>query len=164
MKIFLIGMPGSGKSTLGRQLAEKLMTTFVDLDQEIENYEGKSITEIFAKLGEDHFRLVESQLLRAFASSETSFVMATGGGAPCFHNGIGTINDSGVSIFLDVPLEQLVAQTSNRSTRPLLQNDSEEELRSKLRNIRDKRLQFYQQARIRLQKPDLDSLLKSLML
>jgi shikimate kinase len=162
MKIFLIGMPGSGKSTLGKQLSEKLMTTFVDLDKEIENYEGKSINEIFGQLGEDHFRQSESRLLNQFAVSSESFVMATGGGAPCFYNGIETINASGVSIFLDVPLERLVAHTANRSTRPLLQNDSEIDLFHKLQKIREQRLLIYNKARITVHKFDVESLLKSL--
>jgi shikimate kinase len=164
MKIFLIGMPGSGKSTLGKQLASRLTTRFIDLDKEIETHENKSITEIFGQLGEDYFRQVESKLLNQFASSSESFVMATGGGAPCFYNGINTINASGVSIFLDTPLETLVAQTSNRSTRPLLQNSGEDELREKLQKIRESRLPVYQQARIAIQKVDLESLLKSLLI
>jgi shikimate kinase len=147
---------------LGKQLASRLATSFIDLDKEIENHENKSITEIFGQLGEEHFRQIESRLLHQFASSSESFVMATGGGAPCFFNGINTINESGVSIFLDVSLERLVAQTSNRTTRPLLQNDSDEELRQKLQKIRESRLSIYEKARIRVEKVDLESLLTSL--
>ena len=162
MKIFLIGMPGSGKSTLGKQLAEKLLTRFVDLDHEIETHEQKSVTEIFSQSGEDYFRQVETKLLHQFCASQESFVMATGGGAPVFFDGINIINNSGVSVFLDVPIETLVRNTSNRSTRPLLKNDGEEQLRQKLTKIRESRLATYQQARINLSNPDLSSLLKAL--
>jgi shikimate kinase len=162
MKIFLIGMPGSGKSTLGKQLANKLLTRFVDLDHEIELHEQKSVADIFNQSGEDHFRQVESRLLHEFAASKESFVIATGGGAPVFFDGINVINKSGVSVFLDVPIETLVRYTSNRSTRPLLKNDSEEELREKLTTIRKARLMIYQQAKITLQNPNLSSLLKAL--
>jgi shikimate kinase len=162
MKIFLIGMPGAGKSTLGKQLAGSLMTNFIDLDKEIENHEGKSVAEIFSQSGEDHFRMIESRLLGHFASSSESFVMATGGGAPCFYQGIKTINDSGVSIFLDTPLERLVERTSNKSTRPLLSNNTDDQLREKLKQIRESRLPIYEQARIRLAAPDLSQVLKSL--
>jgi shikimate kinase len=162
MKIFLVGMPGSGKSTLGKQLANKLMTKFVDLDHEIETYEQKSVSEIFAQSGEDHFRQVESKILHQFAASQDSFVMATGGGAPIFFDGINVINQSGISVFLNVPIDTLVKHTSNRSTRPLLPTENEEELREKLTKIREMRLKTYQHARITLDHPDLTSLLKAL--
>lgn len=155
-------MPGSGKSTLGKQLAKKLLTKFIDLDHEIEVHEQKSVSDIFSQSGEDHFRQVESNLLHQFCASQESFVMATGGGAPVFFDGINAINNSGVSVFLDVPIEILVRHTSNRSTRPLLKNDSEEELREKLTKIREARLKVYQQARITLPNPNLHSLLKAL--
>ena len=155
-------MPGSGKSTLGKQLANTLLTKFVDLDHEIELHEQKSVADIFSQSGEDHFRQVESKLLHHFSASKESFVVATGGGAPVFFDGINVINNSGVSVFLDVPIDTLVKHTSNRSTRPLLKNESEEELREKLTKIRETRLRVYQQARITLQNPNLSSLLKAL--
>lgn len=155
-------MPGSGKSTFGKQLANKLMTTFVDLDHEIEMHEQKSVSEIFAQLGEDHFRQIESKLLHQFAVSQGSFVMATGGGAPIFLKGMDVINQSGVSVFLNVPIDILVKHTSNRSTRPLLKNENEDELRAKLTRIRETRLNIYQQARITLDNPNLTSLLKAI--
>src|SRR5688572_8772700 len=108
MKIFLIGMPGSGKTTLGKELAAHLFIDFVDLDAEIEKTEQKSIAEIFSRQGESHFRLVEARLLREWAAGSASFVMATGGGAPCFHKGIETINEYGISIFLDCPVSTLI--------------------------------------------------------
>lgn len=155
-------MPGSGKSTLGKQLANKLTTNFVDLDHEVEMHEQKSVSEIFAQSGEDHFRQIESKLLHQFATSQDSFVMATGGGAPIFFDGMNVINQSGVSVFLNVPIDTLVKHTSNRSTRPLLQNENDDELREKLTKIREQRLKVYQQARITLDNPNLTSLLKAL--
>ena len=155
-------MPGSGKSTLGKQLANKLLTKFIDLDHEIELHEQKTVADIFSQSGEKYFRQVESKLLYHFAASQESFVMATGGGAPIFFNGIGVINTSGVSIFLDVPIETLVKHTSNRSTRPLLKNDSEEELRDTLTKILEARLKIYKQAKVSLQNPTLSSLLHAL--
>jgi shikimate kinase len=139
-----------------------LLTKFVDLDHEIELHDQKSIADIFNQSGEDHFRQVESKLLHQFSGSKESFVIATGGGAPVFFDGINVINKSGVSVFLDVPIDTLVKYTSNRSTRPLLKNDSDEELREKLAKIREARLSIYQQARITLENPNLPSLLKAL--
>lgn len=157
-------MPGSGKSTLGKQLARKLNATFIDLDHEIERHEQRTVSEIFEQSGEAFFREVESKLLREFASSSASFVMATGGGAPVFHDGMKVINESGVSVFLDVPIDMLVRHTAKRSTRPLLKNDSEQELHEKLSNIRSARLHTYQQAQITIQNPTLPLLLSALKL
>jgi shikimate kinase len=162
MKIYLIGMPGSGKTTLAKQAAEELSLEFVDLDQRIEDQEQKSIAEIFNQQGEDHFRQVESALLRQWSSSQKSFVMSTGGGAPCFFKGIDVINQSGISVYLDVPVSLLAERVSKRSGRPLLDNTRSEDLEEKLRSIRDKRIWFYGQAHITLTNPTLPNLLKSL--
>ena len=164
MKIYLIGMPGSGKSTLGKKLASELHTEFIDLDDEIESREQQSVTEIFKTKGEDHFRLIESNVLKEFAASPTSFVMATGGGAPCFFQGIDVINDSGVSVFVNVPIETLVKQTAKRSTRPLLQHENETELRTKLNGILEQRLPIYKKARITINDSELATALQALRL
>src|SRR5215216_5287440 len=107
MKIYLIGMPGSGKTTLGKQIAEDLGFPFIDLDTEIENREGKSISEIFSHKGEDHFRVLESTLLKELSSSSHNVVIATGGGAPCYFGGMETMNATGLTVFIDVPLDDI---------------------------------------------------------
>lgn len=152
MKIYLIGMPGSGKTTLGKQVAAELNLPFVDLDHEIEAQAGKAISQIFADDGETSFRLLESQLLKEWATKADDFVMATGGGAPCFHEGIKIINDSGFSIFLDVPLEQLVKRVEKKNHRPLLRGEHSE-LHAKLEKLRETRLTIYRLASITLQSP-----------
>jgi shikimate kinase len=160
MKIFLIGMPGSGKTTLGKQLASHLMIDFVDLDAEIEKAEQKSISEIFREKGEDYFRLLESKLLHQWAGSALSFVMATGGGAPCFHKGIDVINEYGVSVFLDCPVSELVARVRKNKERPLLLASDEIELEDRLEKMLANRLDCYNKARIVLQNATLDSLME----
>ncbi len=160
MKIFLIGMPGSGKTTLGKELAAHLGIDFVDLDAEIENFEGKSISEIFRQKGETDFRLLEARLLREWAGGNRDFVMATGGGAPCFFNGMDTINQSGVSIFLDVSVPELIERVRKNRERPLLLTDDEEQLKEKLLTMRKKRLDCYRQAAISLENPSLEDVLK----
>jgi shikimate kinase len=159
MKIYLIGMPGSGKTTLGQQFAEEMTLPFIDLDQEIEAKEQKSIPEIFEQQGEDYFRQVESGCLYEWAGSDKSFVMATGGGTPCFHKGIEVINLTGLSIFLDTPIDLLLSRLSRETGRPTVRSANHEELRSKLERMRRDRLQFYQQAQIIVQNPDLSNLL-----
>jgi len=155
MKIYLIGMPGSGKSTLGKQLAERLSLPLVDLDKVIENHEQKSVPDIFREQGEDHFRLIESQLLREWASSEKNFVMATGGGAPCFHQGIDIINQTGLSIFLDVSIDTLLKRLHTKTDRPLLNSNDTKEMDEKLRGIRTSRLSCYQAAHVIVADPTL---------
>lgn len=162
MKIFLIGMPGSGKTTLGKQLAEHLQISFVDLDTEIEKAELKPISEIFRQQGEDHFRIIEAKLLREWAGTPVPFVMATGGGAPCFHKGMEVINEYGISIYLDCPVSELIERVKKNRERPLLLASDEEELREKLERILQSRTGCYQQAKIVLKQPSLNGLLKSL--
>ena len=84
MKIYLIGFMGCGKSHWGKQLSEKLKLPFFDLDEEIVKEENKTITEIFAKDGEEYFRQKEKDVLYTLTEKHHSFVLATGGGTPCF--------------------------------------------------------------------------------
>ena len=162
MKIFLVGMPGSGKTTLGSELASRLLVEFVDLDAEIEKAEQKSIPEIFKQQGEQHFRLLESRLLREWASGPTPFVMATGGGAPCFHNGMEAINEYGISIFLDFPLPVLMERVRKNQERPLLLTSDEKELQQKLERMQTERRDCYRKAKIVLENPTLETVLKTL--
>jgi shikimate kinase len=160
MKIYLIGMPGSGKSTLGRKLAKELLVEFVDLDYEIETRERKSIKEIFSLNGEDYFRQIESKTLIDWSASSKSFVMATGGGTPCFYKGIDVINETGLSIFLDVPVIQLLARLEKKTDRPLLSASDKQEMEEKLSVLRSRRLAVYQQAHITVENPDLSKLME----
>lgn len=162
MKIFLIGMPGSGKTTLGKELASRLMVDFIDLDVEIENTEQKAISDIFRERGEEYFRLVEARLLREFAAGRPAFVMATGGGAPCFHHGMEIINDNGISVFLDFPVSVLVERVRQNRDRPLLLASDEKQLRERLERIRAARLECYKKATISLENPTVEEVLKSL--
>ncbi|MBX2961771.1 MAG: shikimate kinase [Cyclobacteriaceae bacterium] len=149
MKIFLIGLPGSGKSTLGKSLAELLDLPFVDLDQAIEYHCAKPVHEIFEKEGEDKFREVEAELLRKLSSSKVNFVMATGGGAPCFFEGIGFMNQIGITVLLDVPIEIIVARLDSFATsnRPLLAGKKLNAYES-LKQLYQNRKAFYHQAKL----------------
>lgn len=155
MKIFLIGMPGSGKSTFGKLLAEKLFLPFVDLDKEIEKSEEKTIEEIFAEKGEPYFRQVEADQLRLVCSQQHSFLLATGGGAPCFHDSLAYMKEAGKTIFLDVDVETLFDRIQNSTNRPLLQLQTDKELISRLREMREERLPIYQQADFIFSEPTL---------
>lgn len=135
---------------MGRQLALAVKLPFVDLDAEIEKKEGKAIPDIFSEHGESYFRVLESELLQSWANSPGSFVMATGGGTPCFHEGIVHINNSGWSIFLDVSVENLVRRLEEENHRPLLEAADR---RQRLEELRDARLPFYKQAKLLMVEP-----------
>jgi shikimate kinase len=149
MKIFLIGLPGSGKSTLGKGLAQALKIPFVDLDTEIEKNAGRPISAIFEKEGEDYFRKLESEALKKWAGNPSlDFVMATGGGAPCFFDNMKVIKGAGRSIFLDVPATEIVRRinTLNRAKRPHFADVHPHELKDKVEFMRSSRLSTYKQA------------------
>jgi shikimate kinase len=148
MKIFLIGLPGSGKTTIGKQLAENLNLIFIDLDLEIEKKEGKTIQKIFALKNENYFRELESKVLKDFCFAKRDFVMATGGGAPCFFDNMTLMNQSGKTIFLDVPASEIARrlQETNLTERPLFLKLSSEQLKDKIEWLRSQRINFYSQA------------------
>lgn len=150
--IFLIGMPSSGKSTLGRQLAKRLGFQFVDTDDLIENQEIASITDIFKYKGEDYFRLVESKILKGIQPNQ-NLIVATGGGMPCFHGGMDFIKANGTSIFLNVSPEDLLKriQKSEVNNRPLIdKKTSQQELLASIKKRYEDRLKFYEQADIQI--------------
>lgn len=148
MKVFLLGLPGSGKTTLGKKLANALQLPFVDLDKEIERAEGKPISEIFSEKKEDYFRRLESSVLKQWCTKPDDFVMATGGGAPCFFDNIQVINNSGKSIFLDVPASEIVKRMTRAGVekRPLLASQGRDGLKDHIEFMRSNRIGFYNQA------------------
>jgi shikimate kinase len=145
--IYLIGMPSSGKSTLGRSLARVLNYRFVDMDDLIESHEGKTIFDIFKEKGEDYFRNIESQILKSI-DNDSRLVIATGGGVPCFFDNMKYIKANGKSVFLDVKPEALFQRLINAkgNNRPLIDKTDHEALLENLKNRYQNRLPFYQQA------------------
>ena len=152
MKIFLIGLPGSGKTTLGKALAAHLASSFVDLDSEVEQAEGQSIQSLFSKKGEDYFRKCEAAALARCCQATGNFVMATGGGTPCFHDNLKTMNQAGLTIFLDVPSREIAERLkrTNLAERPLLARLNDDDLKDKIEFLRSQRINAYRNARITL--------------
>jgi shikimate kinase len=147
MRIYLIGMMGSGKSTVGKKLANKLNYDFYDLDDLIESKIGMTIANFFEKEGEEKFRLLEQETLRETFSFENA-IIATGGGAPCFFDNMAEINKNGVSCYLQAEVGVLLSRLKGAiDQRPLIKSlGSEQKIREYLENLLDKRASFYRQA------------------
>lgn len=148
--IFLVGFMGSGKTTLSKKLANHLGLDYVDLDHLIVQHIGMSIPAYFEKYGEQKFREVESELLKA--QGGVWAVISTGGGSPCFFDNMQWILENGLAIYLQLTPKALYnrLQQSNIAARPALKGLQDEAL---LRFIEDKlreREPFYKQAHIHI--------------
>ena len=145
MKVFLIGLPASGKTTIGLELSSILDLAFIDLDREVEREEGMSIQRIFEEHSEDHFRKTETGILKKYCDGPSEFVMATGGGTPCFFDNIDMMNRAGKSVFLDVPVPILAQRMklTTLSIRPLFAHTKPEGIQDQLQRMRSQRLPYY---------------------
>ncbi len=141
--LYLVGMMGAGKTTIGRKLASRLGYGFIDTDALVEQAAGKSINAIFADEGEAAFRALEGSVLRE-VSAFTSLVVATGGGIVTQPMNWSYLQH-GVVIWLDVPVSVLVSRLLGDSQRPLLDNV---DLRAKLEGLLAERAGLYAQADI----------------
>lgn len=149
MKIFLIGFMGSGKTYWGKRLSEKLTLPFFDLDEQIETHEEKTISQIFAEEGEEYFRLLEKDTLHIITESHESFIMATGGGTPCYFNNIEFMNKTGTSIWINTPVDLLFERLmKDKESRPLIKNLNDAQLKSFIiKKFSDRKI-YYEQAEI----------------
>ena len=128
MNIYLIGMMGSGKSTVGKTLSEIMHKPFIDLDSEIEKGTGKNISEIFDTDGEEQFRKMETKQLKQYSES----IVACGGGIILKDENREFINENGTTILLTASMEELSHRLSDSGNRPLLADDNTEEALTKL--------------------------------
>ena len=144
---------GSGKSTLGKKLAQKLNRAFFDLDAEVEKQEGSTVQELFNTKGENHFRETEHKLLKQLLNHPAKYVMALGGGTPCFYNNMELINKSGTSIYIKYNSGILASRLCNaKADRPLVKGKNEEELRSFIDQLLFERESYYNQCNIVVEK------------
>ena len=151
MRIYLVGFMGSGKTTFGRKLAQKLGYAFADLDERLAAQSGKTIPELFANLGEAEFRKLEQEVLHQ-TMADADVVVSTGGGTPCFFDNMAWMNKQGVTIWLDEPLTAIAARLApEKEHRPLIAKLSDSELLAFLEKQRAERLSFYSSAQIHLQ-------------
>ncbi len=143
--VVLVGMPGSGKSSVGRRLAQRIGLDFVDADAKIEEAaNGMPITDIFAKHGEPEFRALEARVIARLLESNPA-VIATGGGAFMRADTRDKVRAHGISLWLSAEIPLLLERVKRKSNRPLLQGKDPEGV---LRNLLAAREADYQQADI----------------
>nr|WP_269086008.1 shikimate kinase [Chroogloeocystis siderophila] len=145
VNLYLVGMMGTGKTTVGRALATKLGYRFVDTDEIITQVTQQSISEVFATSGEAAFRQIETQVL-AKVCAYTHLAIATGGGVVLQRENWSYLHH-GLIVWLDAPTELLSTRLSADDTRPLLQTG---DLRSQLETILQQRQPLYSQADLRV--------------
>lgn len=145
--IVLVGLMATGKSTVGRRLATRLGLPFVDADTEIETAAGMSISDIFAKFGEPHFRDGERRVIHRLMDGRPK-VIATGGGAFVNDETRALILAEALTIWLDAPVEVLAERVGRRDTRPLLRGKDPRKVLAELAAIRNP---LYAQAPIRIE-------------
>jgi shikimate kinase len=151
-KIVILGYMGSGKTVIGKIVAERLKFSFYDLDEIIENRLEMSISEIFSQKGEIHFRKMEHQIFHDVMNRDENFVLSLGGGTPCYANNHMLLSGQNtVSVYLNASIETLFARLfSERKNRPLIANLNDVDFREYIaKNLFD-RSYFYNQATLKV--------------
>ena len=150
LKVVLLGYMASGKSTIGKLLGEQLKLPFKDLDSEIEKSVGMDIPTIFNKNGELFFRKKETEVLKHLMNSNQTFVLALGGGTPCYGSNMEIINtETESSVYLKLKIPSLVNRISNeKNQRPLVATISDDELAEFIGKHLFERSPFYSKASI----------------
>lgn len=156
MRIYLVGYMGSGKSTVGRQLARALNYTHVDLDVLFEEEYKITIVDFFSKYDENAFRLIEHNLLQKTFTLE-NHVISTGGGTPCFNSNMDLINLNGVSVYIKMHPKSLFTRLVNsKRTRPLTAGLDEIQLQMSIEENLALREKYYSQSKIQVKGEDID--------
>ena len=142
MNLLLVGMMGGGKTTIGRQLAMRLGYHFIDMDEQIENDQNCSISEIFIQQGEEFFRRLETDLLKKLLQVQNT-VVATGGGVVVTEGNLDLMKRIGTIIYLKTSVDEIIERVKNTLHRPLLQNENTEE---RIHLLLQHRTPLYEQA------------------
>lgn len=146
--IVMLGMMGTGKTTIGRAIAKILGLEFLDTDKKIEEKAGLTTPEIFSQFGEKKFREVEAKIITELLNQDKKRVIATGGGAVVNTESLAYIKNKTLSVWLNTDLENLYKRVSKNKNRPLLQTENPKKT---LKNLMDDRKHFYEQADIHVQ-------------
>jgi len=147
MKIVLLGYMASGKSVIGRILAENMGLQFIDLDAYIEEKENKSISEIFKQNGEIYFRIKESEYLKALLDLKESAIISLGGGTPCYGNNMKLIEENSKSFYLNASISTIFNRLQHEtSQRPLVATIGADNLQEYIAKHLFERNPYYEKA------------------
>tara|TARA_R110002072_G_scaffold166080_2_gene319324 strand:- start:9913 stop:10443 length:531 start_codon:yes stop_codon:yes gene_type:complete len=153
-KIILVGFMGCGKTTLGKKLAKRLKVPFIDSDVEIEILHKKTIGEIFGEHGESGFREMETEFINSL-EREKSYVLATGGGMPCFNNSMEQLNNLGTTFYLERSAKELMHRLSHaKIKRPMIASLSDDDLLQFIEEKLSMRSEFYKKAAVILSREE----------
>jgi shikimate kinase len=157
-KVYLVGFMAAGKTSVGRALARRLDWKFIDIDDLIERQEHLTVAEIFARHGEPYFRAAERAILADQLNARHA-VVATGGGTFADPQNRAVIRNDGVSVWLDAPLERVIARMPADGRRPLAAD------RADLERLYEGRRLAYEQAHVRLDagRASVDALVEQLI-
>lgn len=147
MLIALIGFMGSGKSTVGRELARKMAYPFVDTDEEIERKAKKSIPEIFEEHGEKYFRRLEEEVLSEIIENNEEMVISTGGGIVLSERNRRILREKTITILLQAGVEELYNRLKDETNRPLLAVENPQE---EIKRLLEEREEYYNTADIKV--------------
>ena len=158
--IFLLGYMGAGKTVIGKSLSKKLGYKFYDLDNYIEQIEGKKVSEIFNEKNEVYFRKVENKYLQELSSKNEKKIISTGGGTPCFNNNLKIIQTSSnsISVYLKASIETLVKRLSHSiDKRPIISHlRNEDKLKEFITKHLFERSYYYEKSDIKIKTDDLE--------
>ena len=153
-RVILVGFMASGKTTLGKKLSNKMGVKFIDSDKEIELKFQKTIGELFGEKGESGFREIESEFIDELKSQD-EFVLATGGGMPCFNDAMARLNAIGSTFYLERSSKELAHRLANaKSKRPLIDGMNDQDLLDFIDERMNERKPFYKAAKVTLNREE----------
>jgi shikimate kinase len=152
LRIYIVGMPGAGKTHFGRLLSKGLNMQFKDIDELIEKQTGMSVKQLVDEKGESHFRELEHEVLMK-TSLFNRIVISCGGGTPVYYNNMEWMKKNGIVVFLDTDLKQISSRIQQNITRrPMFLGLSGDEIDRKLKELYDLRKKFYLKSEIVIDK------------
>jgi len=158
--IFLLGYMGAGKTVIGRSLSKKLGFKFYDLDNYIEQIEGKKVSDIFNEKNEVYFRKIENKYLQELLLKKEKKIISTGGGTPCFKNNLEIIQTSSnsISVYLKANIETLVKRLLHSiEKRPLISHlKKEDELKEFITKHLFERSFYYEKSDVKIKTDDIE--------
>jgi shikimate kinase len=155
VRLFIIGYKSSGKTTIGKKLANRLEMEFIDLDEVIERREGKTVPELYSKVGDTEFRNMEWAALKEIVKRD-NIIVSTGGGAPCHCDNMNLMEKYGDVLYIHVDNDTLVSRLKSATKdRPIVLNKTDQELRTYIADLRDRCEHHYQRAKYLVEGKDI---------